>query len=94
MLAQGEGTKTGIVFITFSLAYVVAIVLRGNFHPLDGVVIVGQGPNDLRASICEQLRRKEPEDGCLSRHQEGAWSSSDDGFERKCVFQPTSDVTT
>lgn len=94
MFAQGEGTKMWIVFITFSLANVVAIVLRGNFHPLDGVIKQGQGPNDLRASICEQLRRKEPEDGHLSQHEEGAWSSSDDGFERKCVFQPTSDVKT
>lgn len=94
MFAQGEGTKMWIVFITFSPANVVAIMLSGNFHPLDGVVKQGQGPNDLRAIICEQLRRKEPEDGRLSQHEEGAWSSSDDGFERKCVFQPTSDVKT
>lgn len=94
MFAQGEGTKTWIVFITFSLANVVAIVLRGNFHPSNGVVTQGQGPNDLHAIIREQLRRKEPEDGRLSKHEEGAWSSSDDGFERKCVFQPTSDVKT
>lgn len=74
MFAQGNRTKTWIIFSGFSLPVVVVTVVRGNFNPLGGAVKQGQGPNDLRVFIYEQLQRKQRENCHLSQREEDTLS--------------------